>query len=64
MTLFQHPLVAVDGSESSLRAAEVAIDLSALLGVSLDILSVEETLPQYVRQQLLRSLIKGEASDD
>lgn len=48
MTLFQHPLVAVDGSEHARYAAEVAIDLSASLGVSLDILSVEETLPQYV----------------
>lgn len=48
MAVFQHPLVAVDGSEPSLHAAEVAIDLAALLRVPLDILSVEETLPHYV----------------
>ena len=46
--MFQHLLVATDGSESSLRAADVAIELAAHLGARLDILSVEETAPRYV----------------
>lgn len=41
--MFQHMLVALDGSESSLLAADAAIDLAALLQARLDILSVEET---------------------
>ncbi len=46
--MFQRLLVAIDGSESSLQAAEVAIALASLLRARLDILSVEETLPRYV----------------
>jgi nucleotide-binding universal stress UspA family protein/predicted transcriptional regulator len=46
--MFQQFLVAIDGSESSLRAAEVAIELAALMQARLDILSVEETSPRYV----------------
>lgn len=46
--MFQHILVAVDGSESSLWAAHVAIDLASFLHASLDLLSVEETAPRYV----------------
>ncbi|HJT58831.1 MAG TPA: universal stress protein, partial [Ktedonobacteraceae bacterium] len=46
--MFQHLLVAIDGSESSLRAADVAVELAAHLGARLDILSVEETAPRYV----------------
>lgn len=46
--MFQRLLVAIDGSESSLQAAEVAIGLATFLHARLDILSVEETLPRYV----------------
>jgi nucleotide-binding universal stress UspA family protein/predicted transcriptional regulator len=46
--MFQRLLVAIDGSESSLQAAEVAISLASLLQARLDLLSVEETLPRYV----------------
>jgi nucleotide-binding universal stress UspA family protein/predicted transcriptional regulator len=46
--MFQHLLVAIDGSEGSLRAADVAIELATNLGAGLDILSVEETAPRYV----------------
>lgn len=46
--MYQHLLVAIDGSESSLRAADVAVELAAHLGARLDILSVEETSPRYV----------------
>jgi nucleotide-binding universal stress UspA family protein/CBS-domain-containing membrane protein len=48
MIVFQQLLVALDGSEASLRAADVAIELAAHLGARLDILSVEETAPLYV----------------
>jgi nucleotide-binding universal stress UspA family protein/predicted transcriptional regulator len=46
--MFQRLLVAIDGSKSSLQAAEVAISLASLLQARLDLLSVEETLPRYV----------------
>lgn len=46
--MFQQLLVAIDGSEGSLRAADVAIELATHLGARLDILSVEETSPRYV----------------
>ncbi len=46
--MFQHMLVAIDGSESSLRAADIAIELASLLHARLAILSVEETSPSYV----------------
>jgi universal stress protein E len=46
--MFQRLLLALDGSDSSLRAADSALELAALLQASLDILSVEETLPRYV----------------
>ncbi len=49
--MFQHVLVAIDGSESSLRAAGIAIDLAILLHARLDILSVEETAPRYIATQ-------------
>lgn len=49
--MFQHILVAIDGSESSLWAAGVAIDLATALHARLDILSVEETAPHYVATQ-------------
>nr|HET6904878.1 universal stress protein [Ktedonobacteraceae bacterium] len=49
--MFQHLLVAIDGSESSLRAAGIAIELAAFLNARLDILSVEETTPRYVATQ-------------
>ena len=49
--MFQQVLVAIDGSESSLRAASVAIDLATSLHTRLDILSVEETAPRYVATQ-------------
>jgi nucleotide-binding universal stress UspA family protein/CBS domain-containing protein len=46
--MFQHLLVAIEGSESSLKAADIAIELAALMQARLDILSVEETSPRYV----------------
>jgi nucleotide-binding universal stress UspA family protein/predicted transcriptional regulator len=46
--MFEHILAAVDGSESSLKAADVALELAALSHARLDILSVEETAPRYV----------------
>ena len=46
--MFQHVLVAIDGSENSLRAADIAIELASLLHARLAILSVEETSPFYV----------------
>lgn len=49
--MFQHILVALDGSESSLLAAQGAIELATLLHARLDMLSIEETLPQYVAAQ-------------
>jgi nucleotide-binding universal stress UspA family protein/predicted transcriptional regulator len=49
--VFQHILAAVDGSESSLRAADAAIALAALLHARLDLISVEETAPRYVSTQ-------------
>jgi nucleotide-binding universal stress UspA family protein/predicted transcriptional regulator len=49
--MFQHMLVAIDGSESSLRAAGVAVDLATALHARLDILSVEETAPRFVATQ-------------
>lgn len=49
--MFQHLLVAIDGSESSLHAADIAIDLATVLQANLDLLSVEETPPRYVSTQ-------------
>jgi nucleotide-binding universal stress UspA family protein/predicted transcriptional regulator len=49
--MFGHVLVAIDGSESSLRAAGAAIELATFLHARLDILSVEETAPRYVATQ-------------
>src|SRR5260221_6745831 len=46
--MLQQFLVAIDGSESSLRTADVAIGLATLMQARLDILSVEETSPRYV----------------
>ncbi|GAC1350016.1 MAG: hypothetical protein NVSMB27_28540 [Ktedonobacteraceae bacterium] len=46
--MFQQLLVAIDGSDSSLRAGDTAIELAALLQARLHILSVEETPPSYV----------------
>jgi nucleotide-binding universal stress UspA family protein/CBS-domain-containing membrane protein len=49
--MFQHLLVAIDGSDSSLTAAETAIEIAALLHAHLDMLSVEETPPRYISAQ-------------
>ena len=46
--MFQKLLVAIDGSESSLKAADIAIELAVMLQARLDVLSVEETPPRYV----------------
>jgi nucleotide-binding universal stress UspA family protein/predicted transcriptional regulator len=48
IAVFQHILVAIDGSENSLKAADVAIEFAALLQARLDILSIEEAPPSYV----------------
>jgi nucleotide-binding universal stress UspA family protein/predicted transcriptional regulator len=49
--MFHHLLVAIDGSESSLHAADIAIELATLLHARLDLLSIEETPPRYVSTQ-------------
>jgi nucleotide-binding universal stress UspA family protein/CBS domain-containing protein len=46
--MFQHLLLATDGSERAAAASEVALKLAALLHARLDVLSVEETAPRYV----------------
>jgi CBS domain-containing protein len=43
--MFQRILVVIDGSESSLQAADVAIEVATVLQAKLDILSIEETSP-------------------
>jgi nucleotide-binding universal stress UspA family protein/predicted transcriptional regulator len=43
--------VAIDGSEDSLHAADIAIELATLLHAGLDLLSIEETPPRYVSTQ-------------
>jgi len=48
--MFQHMLVALDGSESSLLAADAAIELAALLQARLDILSIEETSRRFMKR--------------
>ncbi|HVB23857.1 MAG TPA: universal stress protein [Ktedonobacteraceae bacterium] len=49
--MFHHLLVAIDGSENSLHAADIAIELATLLHAGLDLLSIEETPPHYVSTQ-------------
>ena len=49
--MFHHLLVAIDGSEHSLHAAGIAIELATLLHARLDLLSIEETPPRYVSTQ-------------
>ena len=46
--MFRHLVAALDGSESSLRALDVAIELAARAGATLDVVSVEEELPRYL----------------
>jgi nucleotide-binding universal stress UspA family protein/CBS-domain-containing membrane protein len=46
--MFQHLLLALDGSDLSLTAADVAVDLAVRFSARLDILSVEEAAPRYV----------------
>jgi len=46
--MFKHLVAALDGSESSLRAMDVAIDMATRAGASLDIVSVVEEAPRYV----------------
>ena len=46
--MFRHLVVALDGSESSWRALDVALDLAARAGAAVDVVSVEEELPRYV----------------
>jgi nucleotide-binding universal stress UspA family protein/CBS domain-containing protein len=46
--MFQRLLLALDGSEHSLRAADVALEMATVMHARLDILSVEETVPHYV----------------
>jgi universal stress protein E len=45
--MFQHILVALDGSESSLLAVDAAIDLAVMLQARLDVLSVEEPFRRF-----------------
>ncbi|MBX5458775.1 MAG: universal stress protein [Thermogemmatispora sp.] len=54
--MFQRILAAVDGSEVSLWAAEIAIELGRLAQAELHILSVAETPPCYVSTQEERTL--------
>ncbi len=46
--MFRHLVVALDGSESSWRALDVALDLAARAGAEVDVVSVEEESPKYV----------------
>ena len=46
--MFKHLVAALDGSESSLHALDVAIDLATRANASLDIVSVVEEAPKYV----------------
>jgi len=48
--MFQHIVVALDGSESSLQATEAAVELAALLQARLDILSVEEPSQRFMER--------------
>lgn len=43
--MFTHILVGVDGSEAAQRALEGALELAALCGAELLVVSVEEKLP-------------------
>jgi nucleotide-binding universal stress UspA family protein len=45
--MFQHILVAFDGSTTSQKALDNAIELSKLLNANLSLVSVEEHLPSY-----------------
>jgi len=45
--MFQHILVAFDGSTSSRKGLDVAIGLAKTLGANLSLVSVEEHLPTY-----------------
>ena len=45
--MFQHILVAFDGSTSSRKGLDVAIGLAKALGANLSLVSVEEHLPSY-----------------
>jgi len=46
--VFRHLVVALDGSESSWRALDVALDLAARTGAAVDVVSVAEEAPRYV----------------
>jgi len=45
--VFRHILVGVDGSEAAQRALERALDLAALSGAKVLVVSVEEKLPAF-----------------
>ena len=45
--MFTRILVGLDGSEAAQRALERALDLAALYGAELLVVSVEEKLPAY-----------------
>jgi len=60
--MFQHMLVALDGSESSLLAAEAAVELAALLQARLDILSVEETSRRFMERAEEKEATKHSAA--
>jgi nucleotide-binding universal stress UspA family protein len=46
--MFKRILVALDGSEGSLKALRAGIELAAYCGAELHSISIEEDLPQYV----------------
>jgi nucleotide-binding universal stress UspA family protein/CBS domain-containing protein len=45
--MFQHLVVALDGSKSSLNAFDTALDLASRAGAQMDLVSVAEELPRY-----------------
>jgi CBS domain-containing protein len=59
--MFRHLIAAVDGSDSSLKALDRAINLAAHVGATLDVVSVEEELPRYVSKQVEASDERSEA---
>lgn len=60
--MFQHLVVAIDGSENSLKALDYALVMAEHLNAALDIISVEETLPPYVSKEPETDAAHREAS--
>ena len=61
--MYRHLVVALDGSESSWRALDVALDLAARAGAEVDVVSVEEESPKYVATREESAAERSEAAD-